>query len=385
MKLEEWVRKDMTRYIKEHEPELQKVSAVRHEDYGLVKQVDYERRIKRAIEQGRFKEATAQFNELKQVFMGLPPDHQEEKKQYYRMLQKSYKRIYDYVEDRHKTRRLLDKLDDAQDVFDANIAPKNLKQEATNPEMAPLSIEERMFRKQPAAQDVPDEELPDVPAPEDDLLRQTKPQEVQDINMPQAPELAQPTQTAQEAAQERIENQDTQTPSLTPDPEHGPEWKPPEFDFTKKQAPPPQPTQQEPQPTPPPAPPQPSQEDVIRAATKELLTQASKAIQEQELNTAQTKLIEARFEATRTHDENLLRAVEGLERQLAASQTLSFHPQKDAELFSSLYLQGVQAMRAGNYEQASKLFAKRTQQAPGDHAARIRYKECMEVLNETTR
>lgn len=452
MKLEEWIRKDMTRFIKDHEPESNKNTPIRHEDYGLVAKADYERRIKRALEQGRFKEATIQFEELKKYFTKIPAEHQEERKRYYRILQICYKLIYDYVEDMHKTHRLLKKLDNRQDVFDQAVAPQDLNQESTNPELAPPSIEERMFRKppsQPAAQQPtspPQQETPprqqqqetakpqeegfftDHPAPQAPQINFQSPQQApQQIIIQQAPPSTTPQPTEQkttptptpqppkppqpeptpkqpetkpptnpreeQATKEEALNQrlarDMSNQQLPVDvTQHAPSWEPPRFDkLTKNNEPEDKPKEEEPTPKQPvleqPTP-RPTDQQILEAATKDLLTQATHALQQQEHEVAKTKLIEARFEAQRTKNNQLLRTVEALERQLAASQAVNYHPKHDRELFSSAYLQGVQAMRAGNYQKAAQLFAKRTQQAPGDTAARIRYKECMEALNGTT-
>ena len=374
MKLDEWIRQDMTQYIKEREPDLPQKNSVRQEDYGLVARADYEKRIKRALEQGRFKEATKQFNELKNHFLHLPTDHQEERKHYYRILQKSYKEIYDWVEDRHKTHRLLQNLDDQQDVFDENIQPKNLEQEATNPEMAPPSIEERMFRKKPQLPQQDDTTDIHLPAPEDNLFGQEETsQPPEAISMPEAPK------ETHAQKQEPTPKQPTPTPpkqpptQLTPENQaHAPTWNPPQFDFTPKK-----PRTKTPQPTI-------NEQQIKQEATKELLKQAKQAIQEQNPQEAKTKLLEARYEAMQTRNNDLLLAVEELERALAKQNTTPPHPRSDKELFSKLYLQGVRALQAGDYKTAAQLFNKRLQQAPRDHAARIRQQECLEALHGKT-
>ena len=79
MELEDWVKKDMRRYIKRFEPKEGEANAVRHEDVGILKNQDYERNILRALKQNRFSNAVELFEELKRRFMEIPMDHQEER------------------------------------------------------------------------------------------------------------------------------------------------------------------------------------------------------------------------------------------------------------------------------------------------------------------
>lgn len=69
------------------------------------------------------------------------------------------------------------------------------------------------------------------------------------------------------------------------------------------------------------------------------------------------------------------------EAELGSRLAVQAGPPADSEFFSSAYLQGVHAMAHGDYRKAVELFQKRMQQTPHDRAARIRLRECLEVLN----
>ncbi|MFT4250186.1 MAG: hypothetical protein ACMXYD_02385 [Candidatus Woesearchaeota archaeon] len=497
MHLEEWVRKDMKRFIKEHEPEIETTTQVRHEDTAITR-VDYQRQIQRALKQHRFREATNVFNDLKEEFLHLPKEYGEQRKQYYRILQKCYKEIYEYVEDRHKTNRLLQRLDETADVFNTQVRTVNLKEEETKEAIPP--IEEMMFRKKQLLPRIDEETeitLPEEPntkehsvlrqlsssptssyspswntlkheqtPPKNILAEKNKQERKESTQKEKRPEKQQiipekkPSQledtkekkhltdflnTNNEfspkwqpnklpkkqkfSKQQTPQEQQLQTPKTNKqapkegseqkqpaqENKHAPAWKPtiqprkhenktntrstntnaspPEFTekplpkqtnfspkwkpvLTRKQ----QETIQEttPQTTTPP-------ERIL--AVEELTRQAQQALQENDLEEAKTKLLEARIEYLRTRHEKpeQLSKIEQLERELVIHKySKQPHQQIDKEFFSSLYTKGLYAMRNGDYKTATQLFSKRVNQAPYDIAARIRYQECKEALHAKT-
>lgn len=397
MNLEAFIQKDMSRFIKRHEPEVSKSLPVRQEDMGIVGKIDYERHVRRALTQHRFNEATRYFNEAKQRFIEIPADHTQERKQYYRILQKCYKMIYDYVEDRHKTSRLLSRLDHTADVFDDDVKPANLKDQA-NQDMAMPTIEQVMFKQKPQMPEMTQQET---------------------ISMPEQPpgQQEQPSQDV-ESSSEQISESQKSSPE-TPQqqkllPKHmQPKFTPPQLELPEK--PPqttPKPSQQEtptqqpisnvpsqPAPKPKFTPPsldlptsthrvstQPTGKHNIQTqATQTFIAQAAKLITENPQK-AKEKLIEARVEYMRSGEAHpaQLKEIEALERQIATKAAKPYSPPADAELFSSLYIQAVHAMHAGDYPKAAQLLHKRIQQAPYDVAAKIRYKECTEAIHGKT-
>lgn len=425
MQLEQWIQKDMTHFIKEHEPELHKDSTIREEDGGTVGKIDYEKRITQALKQHRFADATSLFNDLKKQFINTPKEYLEHRKQYYRIMQRCYKQIYEYVEDRHKTSRLLSRLDDSADVFNQQVQPVNLKEQEQTQTMMP-SIEELMFRKQqhqpPSPQQTENIQLPTPPEETEPTVKQLltqakqsttntknesadkqedigwdapkftklKHKQAEDISLPEFPDLEKKTNTTPQQKPETkpITNTTNDKPPVKvtphPDDKYAPPWKPPEMNFTTrehKQKPDTKPSLNKPsQKT--------SQTHPERVqATNQLIKDTLQAIQEENYQLAQNKLIEARFEYLRTqqnHPEQL-RAIEKAERELAAKKDVPTYAQPiDKELFSTLYIQGVHALKKGDYNKAAHCFYKRMNQAPYDIAARIRYQETQEVLHGKT-
>ena len=484
MKLEDWIKKDIKRYVKEHEPATSSEAPVHSEDYGVIAKIDYERHIKRSLDQGRFKEATKQFNDLKEYFLHIPPEHQQERKQYYRVLQKSYKHIYDWVEDRHKTHRLLDRLDDKQDVFDQQIKPTNLNKSMTQPQNAPKSIEEQMFKhphkpqkKKKKAKKKPTLELPsfdehkgypEMPSIEESVHEKQpaprkKPQkadfeelknqfrtvhktpEETNQQQPKQTTTKKPTNSPKPAPRKKPATKQQETRKPTPTPArnketnktdfnklknafkeqppapkwkpptytkpparkpkkhaphttalsqlretstHAPKWKPPrkhqppskqdlDFEEIKNRFAHKQPSKAPNQPTNEPHNPSPQ---ILEIATHELLQKARTHLRANNYQAAKTALIEARFEALRTNNKHLQEETRKLEARLQQKKPANKHEFKDAELFSSLYLQGMHALKAGDYQAAANLFKKRIHQAPNDHAAKIRYHQCEEAI-----
>lgn len=437
MKLEEWIRKDMTRFIKNYEPQDDKSTPIRHEDYGLAAKIDYEKHIKQALKQGRFQEATKQFNELKEHYNKIPPEHKEEKKHYYRIMQKSYKLIYDWVEDQHKTHRLLTKLDNQQDVFDQRVEPQQIQQENTQQSQ---SIEQQMTRQAPPTrvvqqaptppaqqaprastqQNPPKQIVQQAPTPPSQQTQATTKQQPAASAQPKKPKsndfFKQPAKTQAPMVTQQVQSQPTPQPRATRkddlmqrlkreaeqelnhesqlpistsnaelDNEHGPSWEPPQIELPARRTEKPAAAQpQNTEPAPKPKQHLPTKEDVIRAASKEFIKQAAQALEAGNTQLSKQKIIEARFEASRIHEKQLLEHIQTIERAILATTTKPAPKREDVELFSSAYLQGVQAMKSGDYQTAAKLFYKRISQAPRDHAARIRYKECMEALHDQT-
>lgn len=143
MELEQWIRKDMKKFIRSKEKKAADQQPARIEELMSANK-DYEQIIKEALRNDRYRYAVETFNELKTVFLDVPLDHQEERKNYYRALSRAYKHIYDYVADRHKTQRIISQIGVNSNVFDQSQKPVDLDRDDN---AAPMpSIEELMMR-----------------------------------------------------------------------------------------------------------------------------------------------------------------------------------------------------------------------------------------------
>lgn len=372
MELEQWLRKDMERFVKEHETREEQTRAVRHEDEAQLRAKDYLRRIEEALARDRYDEAKILFVELRDFFLALPLDHQDERKLYYRLLQKCYKRVYDYVAEQHKTVRIIHQLNYDANVFDQKSAPVDLKRLEHSGASPVLSIEDLMMRG-PARSSTPT--LQHKAAPEPLEMPSLEASAVNEEPAPSPPAAKQPLAIphGKHDAAPLEEKQEKKHAFAPP-------WSPPDIHFDphrKKKA------EALTEPAPQTQPKEPPVE-LLKSTARELTRQARAHLLEQQPEKAQQKLIEARFEAAQAGgDAKIEEGIAILERHLAQLLTKEPTPAKDSELFSTNYLRGIQAMAAGDYRKASESFMRRVQQAPRDTAARIRLSECMEVINGT--
>ncbi len=441
MELEQWIRDDMRRFIASHLPATKNTSPARLEDHGQITHKDYDTLIRRLLTQDRYADATQAFKELRDTFEGLPMDHQEERKQYYRILQRAYKQIYDYVADKHKTARIMAQLSQDANVFDKNVAPVDLDQERTGMPMP--SIEDAMVSrgKEKAEEQHITVTVQQMPAPAAPIAATPPPapehhaEPITSTSVREPPVQHAPTPPVPKAIPslppasdlpKRSPHPVPQPPSPAPKaqaqkplPSHVPDlsgMKRSHHELHIHDSPPPlhhalrtEPheksvrdilhdafRERESHPNPAWHPPKlhvpppkrierPAHEDrrsIQLLSAQTLLHEAQRSLQGKNAKSAQEKLLEARFELARAGGDDAMRThLERLERDVAQQIDKERPRVRDVELFSSAYLQGVQAMAAGDYSKAAELFSRRIQQTPFDRAARIRLAECMEVLN----
>ncbi len=317
MELKDWIRKDMSRFVRRHEPKTRVSVPIRHEQATLVSTRDYETQIRLALKHDRFNHACQLFNELKKAFLSLPINHQEERRQYYRLLQMAYKEIYEYVADKHKTSRILEEMQGSDNVF--GTTKSGVRSAAPR-----ASIEESMHKQEAA---------PPQPA----LAQASASQVASEVQEPAMPEdaVVEPkaqidTPVVEEEVVAEPEERAVAEPAL-----------PEETDAPQMPAV--------------------ADDDELRAAQEEL-----------------DRWKNAYF----ANEVHIIRKNPQPEEEPAPPQAVA--DTQDAEAFSSLYVRGVQALSAGDYEQAAQLFMRRVQQNPNDRAARIRLNECLEVLHGST-
>lgn len=436
MELDEWIQQNMKEFIEEKHPATKKLKAVRQDDAGLIINRDYLSLVDQALKNDRYRRAQELFNELKQKFTQVPLDHQEERKRYYRIMQRCYKKIYDYVADSHKTARIMTQLENSQDVFNQSVKPVNLDNVKVHEAPAIQPVEVVMMRApmdlknvqefsmpplETAKKKEPDVEIPEMPTkqdmeepipelppePEPPVLKKkskkaaepevappeettpvkTQPEESASVEtLPEEPALVQPDEPRplQEEPQEIREDTLTipeQRQNILKDikgvPAPKPDWTPPTIEEPIRR------NITEPQEKTVMLPPRPKvdEREMRKRTAKEFARQAHSAIMDGQYDEAQKNLMEARVEVRRAGgDIDILRRIVALEKTLAHHLTPQERSHVDHEIFSQLYLKGVQAMAQGNYKGAAEYFFQRTQQTPYDRAAQIRLAECLEVL-----
>ena len=398
MELEEWIQQDIKRFLNEMMPDAKTTRPIRKEELSLVDNKDYQRLIRDALQSNRYRHATELFDELKQKFVEVPLDHQQERKAYYRILQKCYKLIFDYVSDSHKTARILSQLEYRADVFDSKVKPISI--EMLGRQVGePIRPVELVMIQAPSKQE--HVELPKMPGEKvgnkEEATEETKkePEKLEQPPTPAQPPIqvflqnppppvyqAPPTietpknitihvkhlnlEDDKNIVDEAIkaDNRDPRAPK--------PSWAPPNpYKPMKKPA---TTTKHFPRR-------QIDERVVSRRSAKEFLRRAHVALLDKNLSLAQELLMEARMEMQRAGgDLEILRRITNLERSVAQHLSPQNRARADQEIFSGTYMQGVHAMAAGDYKAAANLFYQRIQQAPADRAARIRLAECMEVL-----
>ncbi len=190
----------MSRFIRRHEPKTRVSVPIRHEHATLVSTRDYETQISLALKHDRFNHACQLFNELKKAFLGLPIAHQEERRQYYRLLQMAYKEIYDYVADKHKTARILEEMQGSDNVFGTG---QSTRQSA----VPKISLEESMRGSAPKQQAVVPPSLP--PATQQPVQEEAVAPTPAEVVEPQPVQEEEPSSSSSEGelqqAQEELE------------------------------------------------------------------------------------------------------------------------------------------------------------------------------------
>ena len=130
MELEEWIRSDMDRYISLYEPKSTREKyQVRLEDNAQIEQIDYYKLITHSLSQDRFDEAQTLSNKLKQRFLQIPVEHQQERKHFYDLVKKCYKEIHDYAEEKKHASKVLAQFNYDSNVFDSKVESHNLNAE----------------------------------------------------------------------------------------------------------------------------------------------------------------------------------------------------------------------------------------------------------------
>jgi hypothetical protein len=160
MELEEYIRQQMSRYVADQK-NIQPAKQLRKEEIPQDR-VEYDKAIAKALSLHRYQEARELFKQLKDKFTKIPVEHQEERKNYFRLLQKCYRQIYEYVAERHKTVRILQQLSHNANVFDPSIPAVNLARLDQSGNPMP-TIEEQMLKtKRPITRQ--EQELPELPS-----------------------------------------------------------------------------------------------------------------------------------------------------------------------------------------------------------------------------
>ncbi len=362
MELKDWVKRDMSRFVRRHEPTTRVNVPIRHEQATLLNTRDYETQIRLALKHDRFHHACQLFNELKQAFLSLSIDHQEERRQYYRLLQLAYKEIYEFVADKHKTARILEEIQGSDNVFGTT-------KTGPRPTSPRESIETSMTRA-PSLQSLPETR----PTPQPAFVREPlTPQPV--------PAKAKPVAPAPQS-KESLSDVFSALSLIKPDgPQPYPVYVPPKEPVAAAPALVIEPAEPTPSPAPEPvAEPTPSPVAQPRPVAEQA-PESEEPDEDEELLAARQEL--ERWKKSFTASGARIVRKHPVQEENEIPQARPLPEIDDGEVFSSLYVRGVQAMSQGDYDAAAKLFLRRVQQNPTDRAARIRLTECLEVLDGT--
>ncbi len=349
MNLEEWIQNDMVQFIKKNEPKKIQKTSIRHEDLAIFEKVDFEKRIARALEQQRYTEAKATFTELKNAFLSIPKDHYQERVHLYRVMQRCYRKIYDYVADQYKTQRLLYRMDQKEDVFDEQVAPKDLKHN-TSGAPAP-NIEELMFKKNTEQIHMPSHE-------EGVIQKETElfplPEQVANPDFEPQKEIHIIEHVPQKTIQSNRELLHKANASIS---EHAPEWSP---EIRVHITAPQESSEHE----------EPKQEHSISQQQNETAVQPP--VQENKPPVEEQEPVQ-----------RLQHIVDKLQRPVEEhiKRTNNFkHKHVKKRSMSELYMKGYHALKQKNYSQALRYFELNLQENSVDRATLLRIKQCKEAI-----
>lgn len=129
MSLDSVIEDSIKKFLDAEIIEEEEHQVTRHEDTGaLYANREWEKNIKQFLKKNDINNAKKEFNELKKLYGEVPENHAEERKRLYEALETSYVLIYNFANERARTRVLLQQLATNPDaVFNTSVKPIDIQ------------------------------------------------------------------------------------------------------------------------------------------------------------------------------------------------------------------------------------------------------------------